>query len=60
MARDEPADRADTAEVAFVVQDGWQSRLTSEGGDAVFDGIGGTHIWRSRRALRPGDISLPR
>jgi NADPH2:quinone reductase len=22
--------------------------------DAVFDGIGGTHIWRSRNALRPG------
>src|SRR5512146_2413181 len=29
-------------------------RLTSEGADAVFDGIGGTHIWRSRKALRPG------
>jgi len=29
-------------------------RLTSDGVDAVFDGIGGTHIWRSRRALRPG------
>ncbi|HEX9121370.1 MAG TPA: medium chain dehydrogenase/reductase family protein [Terriglobales bacterium] len=29
-------------------------RLTSEGVDAVFDGIGGTHIWRSREALRPG------
>jgi NADPH2:quinone reductase len=29
-------------------------RLTSGGVDAVFDGIGGTHIWRSRRALRPG------
>jgi NADPH2:quinone reductase len=29
-------------------------RLTSEGVDAVFDGIGGTHIWRSRNALRPG------
>jgi NADPH2:quinone reductase len=28
-------------------------RLTSEGVDAVFDGIGGTHIWRSRKALRP-------
>jgi NADPH2:quinone reductase len=27
---------------------------TSEGVDAVFDGIGGTHIWRSRRALRCG------
>jgi len=23
-------------------------------GDVVFDGIGGTHIWRSRKALRPG------
>jgi NADPH2:quinone reductase len=29
-------------------------RLTGEGVDAVFDGIGGTHIWRSRDALRPG------
>jgi NADPH:quinone reductase len=29
-------------------------RLTSEGVDAVFDSIGGTHIWRSRKALRPG------
>ena len=30
-------------------------RLTGgEGVDAVFDSIGGTHIWRSRRALRPG------
>jgi NADPH:quinone reductase len=29
-------------------------RLTSEGVDDVFDGIGGTHIWRSRKALRPG------
>jgi NADPH2:quinone reductase len=29
-------------------------RLTSEGADAVFDGIGGAHIWRSRKALRPG------
>jgi NADPH:quinone reductase len=29
-------------------------RLTSEGVDAVFDGIGGTHIWLSREALRPG------
>ncbi len=28
-------------------------RLTSEGVDVVFDGIGGPHIWRSRRALRP-------
>jgi NADPH2:quinone reductase len=29
-------------------------RLTSNGVDVVFDGIGGTHIWRSRKALRPG------
>jgi NADPH2:quinone reductase len=29
-------------------------RLTSGGVDVVFDGIGGTHIWRSRKALRPG------
>ncbi len=30
------------------------SRLTEQGVDVVFDGIGGTHIWRSRAALRPG------
>jgi NADPH2:quinone reductase len=30
------------------------TRLTGDAVDAVFDGIGGTHIWRSRRALRPG------
>jgi NADPH:quinone reductase-like Zn-dependent oxidoreductase len=29
-------------------------RLTNEGVDVVFDGIGGAHIWRSRKALRPG------
>ena len=29
-------------------------RLTGEGVDVVFDGIGGRHIWRSRRALRRG------
>jgi NADPH:quinone reductase-like Zn-dependent oxidoreductase len=28
--------------------------LTGDGVDVVFDGIGGTHIWRSRKALRPG------
>lgn len=28
--------------------------LVPEGVDGVFDGIGGAHIWRSRRALRPG------
>jgi NADPH2:quinone reductase len=29
-------------------------RLTNEGVDAVFDPIGGAHIWRSREALRHG------
>jgi NADPH:quinone reductase-like Zn-dependent oxidoreductase len=29
-------------------------RLTGVGVDVVFDGIGGTHIWRSRKALRRG------
>ena len=29
-------------------------RLTDGGVDVVFDSIGGSHIWRSRRALRPG------
>ena len=29
-------------------------RLTSNGVDAVFDPIGGSHLWESRRALRPG------
>jgi NADPH2:quinone reductase len=29
-------------------------RLTSDGVDVVFDGIGGRHIWRSREALRSG------
>jgi NADPH2:quinone reductase len=29
-------------------------RLTSPGVDVVFDSIGGTHIWRSRKALRSG------
>jgi NADPH2:quinone reductase len=28
--------------------------LTSDGVDVVFDGIGGTHVWRSRKALHPG------
>jgi NADPH2:quinone reductase len=28
--------------------------FTGAGVDVVFDGIGGTHIWRSRNALRPG------
>ena len=29
-------------------------RLTSDGVDVVFDGIGGRHIWHSREALRSG------
>jgi len=29
-------------------------RLTSDGVDVVFDPIGGTHLWQSRKALRPG------
>ena len=29
-------------------------RLTGSGVDVVFDSIGGSHIWRSRQALRPG------
>ena len=29
-------------------------RLTKEGVDAVFDPIGGPHLWQSRGALRPG------
>jgi NADPH2:quinone reductase len=28
--------------------------LASDGVDAVFDPIGGTHLWHSRKALRPG------
>ena len=29
-------------------------RLTGDGVDAVFDPIGGSHLWRSRKALRAG------
>jgi NADPH2:quinone reductase len=29
-------------------------RLTEDGADVVFDGIGGAHVWRSVKALRPG------
>jgi NADPH2:quinone reductase len=29
-------------------------RRTSDGVDVVFDSIGGSHIWRSRQAVRPG------
>jgi NADPH2:quinone reductase len=31
-------------------------RLADEGVDVVFDSIGGTHIWRSREALRSGGM----
>jgi len=31
-------------------------RFTGDGVDAVFDGIGGDHLWRSRKALRGGGI----
>ena len=31
-------------------------RLTSNGVDAVFDGIGGDNLWRSREAVRPGGV----
>jgi NADPH:quinone reductase len=31
-------------------------RVTSDGVDAVFDGIGGDNLWRSRQALRPGGV----
>ena len=31
-------------------------RLTGDGVDAVFDGIGGANIWRSRRSLRRGGV----
>lgn len=30
--------------------------LTSSGVDAVFDGIGGDNLWRSREAVRPGGV----
>ncbi|HEX6850057.1 MAG TPA: medium chain dehydrogenase/reductase family protein [Candidatus Polarisedimenticolaceae bacterium] len=29
-------------------------RITGDGVDVVFDPIGGDHLWRSRKALRPG------
>jgi NADPH:quinone reductase-like Zn-dependent oxidoreductase len=31
-------------------------RLTNDGVDVVFDGIGGDNLWRSREAVRPGGI----
>ena len=33
-------------------------RLRSDGVDAVFDGIGGDNLWRSREALRLGGITV--
>ena len=30
--------------------------LTSDGVDAVFDGIGGDNLWRSREAVRSGGV----
>lgn len=33
-------------------------RLTGDGVDVVFDGIGGKHVWRSYRALRPGGRAI--
>jgi NADPH2:quinone reductase len=33
-------------------------RLTREGVDVVFDGMGGTHMWRSRKALRRGGTAV--
>lgn len=32
------------------------TRLTDGGVNAVFDGIGGAHVWRSFKALRPGGV----
>lgn len=31
-------------------------RLTDDGVDVVFDGIGGKHVWRSFKTLRPGGV----
>jgi NADPH2:quinone reductase len=31
-------------------------RFTGDGMDAVFDGIGGDNVWRSREAVRPGGV----
>ncbi len=33
-------------------------RLTGDGVDVVFDGIGGNHLWRSYRALRAGGLVI--
>jgi hypothetical protein len=37
----------------FVKEIHW---LTSQGVDVVFDGIGGSNLWRSREALRPNAL----
>ena len=34
-------------------------RLTGAGVDVVFESLGGSHIWRSRKALRSGERSSP-
>lgn len=49
--QDEGATPIDYREQDFVEE---VTRLTGDGVDAVFDGIGGRHIWRSRRALKDG------
>lgn len=41
----------DYRNVDFVKEIHW---LTTNGVDVVFDGIGGSHVWCSREALRPG------
>jgi NADPH2:quinone reductase len=33
-------------------------RLTGDGVDVVFDGIGGSHLWRSYQTLRPGGLVI--
>lgn len=33
-------------------------RMTGDGVDAVFDGIGGDNLWRSREALRQGGVTV--
>jgi NADPH2:quinone reductase len=48
---------ADLGATPIDYHQGWVEeidRLTGDGVDAVFDPIGGRHIWESRQALRPG------
>lgn len=33
-------------------------RLTGDGVDAAFDGIGGAHVWQSFKTLRPGGVAV--